>query len=261
MIDDSLVRVEGELLPGAGGPTIALLHSLALDRTVWNRGLARLRELADVVVCDLPGHGRSERIVRTTIEEMADAVAAALARLVGGPAVVWGMSLGGCVAQALAVRHPDQVLGLGLADTTAWYGPNAERAWQDRADRARCDGLASLADFQLARWFSPAFLAEHRDLADELLAVFQRNDLASYTATCRAMGAMDLRELIAAIDVPTRIIVGSDDYATPVAHAEDLHSRIASSTLRVLDGKSHLSAVEAPEVFAAETVRLLAQLR
>lgn len=252
--------VAGELLPGAGGPPIVLLHSLALDRTVWDRSVDRLRELGDVFVCDLPGHGRSERISEITIEDMADAVAHALRESLGGPALVWGMSLGGMVAQALAVRHPGRVLGLGLADTTAWYGPDAATAWQDRAAKAQRDGFAALAGFQLARWFGPDFLAAEPAVATELLEVFQRNDIGSYVATCRAMGAMDLRASVAAITVPTRIIVGADDYATPVRHSEDLRSRIPGSSLRVLSGRSHLSAVEAPGELVAETEQLLKQI-
>jgi 3-oxoadipate enol-lactonase len=228
--------------------TVVLLHSLALDRRVWRPVVGALAESRTVVVVDLRGHGESADDADFTVEDMADDVARTMAELGRDRAAVVGMSMGGSVAQAVAIRHPDRVGALGLIDTTAYYGPDAVSAWAERADKARAAGLRSLADFQLTRWFSDDFRAGNGELCRELLDVFMANDIDSYTSACRALGAMDLRDGLAAVSVPTTILVGEDDPATPPAHAADLHARIRGSVKYALPGARHLTPVEQPDV-------------
>ena len=236
------------------GPTIVLLHSLALDGSVWDGVAKLLVGTHDLLIPDLPGHGGSPTLpAETTIESMADDVAGLIDAEGIQSAVVVGLSLGGCVAQALAVRHPQLVSGLGLIDTTCWYGEGALEKWESRAKRASEAGLGSLADFQLARWFTPRFREQNAEVCAELLNVFRSTDLDSYVASCRAMGRLDLRDEVAQINVPTLIMVGADDPATPVPHSKDLHERIKASKLEIIANCSHMSAVERPD----EITRLL----
>jgi 3-oxoadipate enol-lactonase len=177
---------------------------------------------------------------------MADEVAALLECLgLTGVALV-GMSLGGSVAQAVTLRHPGLVGALGLVDTTAWYGPGAADAWAGRAQQARTRGLASLAAFQLERWFTGAYRAAQPGRCRELLALFRRNDIDLYAASCAALGAMDLRAGLPGIAVPTSVVVGALDGATPPAHAEALARAVEGASLTVVPECKHLSAVERP---------------
>lgn len=226
--------------------SVVLLHSLGLDRRVWDPLIALLGRDRRLVVVDLRGHGESPVNAGASIEDMADDVAVTLDHLGHDRVSAVGMSMGGCVAQALAVRHPERVDALGLIDTTAWYGPTAPAAWAERAERALAGGLRSLSEFQLTRWFSAGFRAANSDLCAELLDVFAANDPGSYAASCRAMGAVDLREGVRRIDVPTTVVVGELDEATPPAHAKDLHSRIRGSTLHIVPGSKHLTPYERP---------------
>lgn len=227
--------------------TFVLLHSLALDRHVWDGLLPRLRAHGDVVALDLPNHGASPTLEETSIEGMADALVDTVAAEAPGGAIVLGLSLGGCVAQAFAVRHPERTVGLGLFDTTCWYGETAPADWAGRAQKAVDQGMSSLADFQIARWFSPGFTDGHAEIAQQLLETFQANDLDRYVATCHAMGAMDLRDRLPGIEVPTTIVVGADDPATSPPHAEMMRQLIPDASMHVLPRTSHLSAVEASD--------------
>lgn len=226
---------------------VVLLHSLALDRRVWRPLIEPLAVHRTVIAVDLRGHGASPHSQGFTIEDMADDVAATLTACGRERVAVVGLSMGGCVAQAFAVRYPERVEALALIDTTAWYGEDAVQAWEQRAAKARVAGMRSLAQFQLSRWFSDEFTRAHEKLCDELLDVFAGNDLDSYVSSCRALGSVDLRDRIIDIKTPTVIIVGENDPATSPAHAADMNSRIAGSTLHVLSGAKHLTPLERPE--------------
>ena len=231
----------------ADGPAVVLLHSLAMDRTIWDGHVAELAGRFPIVRCDLPGHGESAPIDDVSVEDMADQVAALLDEQPWSRYVVVGLSLGGCVAQSLVARRPDLVAALGLVDTTAWYGADAPAKWEERALRAIDDGMGSLSQFQLDRWFSPEFRTEHPEVGERLLSIFRANDVQAYADTCRAMGRFDGRSALESVAVPTSILVGELDPATPVASAQVLHDGIAGSTLRILPGAMHMSPLEQPE--------------
>lgn len=246
-------------LVGSGPGRVALTHSLAMDGAFWRPVAERLAAVATVLVWDCRGHGRSDKPAGPyDVELFADDLASVFAAVGWSSAVVGGASMGGCVTLAFAGRHPDLVQGLGLFDTTAWYGPDAPAQWAERAEKGVSEGLRSLVGFQQTRWFGDAFRAENPDVVSESVAVFVKNDVRAYAESCRMLGAADLRAVLPTIAVPTRIVVGEEDYATPPAMAEALHAGIAGSTLTVIPGGRHLTPLEVPDVIASE-LRLLVE--
>jgi 3-oxoadipate enol-lactonase len=87
--------------------------------------------------------------------------------------------------------------------------------------------------------------------------VFLRNDVASYVETCRMLGHFDQRDALARIAVPTRIVVGSEDLATPLAMAEAMHRAIPEARLNIVPGAAHLTPMECPAVVANELSALM----
>ena len=71
------------------------------------------------------------------------------------------------------------------------------------------------------------------------------------------LGACDVRDALSSFRFPVAILVGEEDYATPVAMAEELHGAIAGSTLKVIEGARHFTPLEVPQVIADELVTLL----
>jgi len=192
-----------------------------------------------------------------SVAQFADDLADLMSELRWEKALVAGASMGGCVALSFAERHPQRTVALGLIDTTAWYGEEAPAQWEERARKALEGRLDSLVDFQVTRWFSDAFRAAQPQLVAAAVAVFLRNDPQSYAASCRMLGAADLRRALGAIRVPTAVLVGEEDYATPVAMAQALHEGIHGSTLAVLKRARHLTPLEKPDEIAAELGKLL----
>lgn len=252
------MRLKYEIVGNAASRERAvLIHSLAMDCHFWRPVAERLG--CAVLLYDCLGHGESPKPAGPyTVDGFADHLAALLDEVGWGAALVGGASMGGCVALAFASRYPNRTAALGLVDTTAWYGPQAPRQWEERAQKALQGGLQSLVDFQVTRWFSEAFRKEQPEVVAQCVSTFLRNDVSAYAASCRMLGPADLRHALSRIQVPTAILVGEEDYATPVAMAEELHHGIRNSTLIVLKNARHLTPLEKPEETAAEIRRLLA---
>jgi 3-oxoadipate enol-lactonase len=244
-------RLAYQLFPGGTGAGLVLVHSLAMDGNFWSRVVALLHEDAKTLVYDCRGHGKSDKPSGPyTVGLFADDLADLLDAVGWRSAVVAGVSMGGCVTLAFAGAYPERLDGLGLIDTTAWYGAAAPAQWEERAQKATAEGLESLVDFQRSRWLSDEFQAAHPEIVAEAVRVFLANDLPAYAETCRMLGQCDERDTLAKIAVPTRILVGADDYATPVAMAEKLRDGIGGATLEVIPGVRHSTPVECPEVIA-----------
>jgi 3-oxoadipate enol-lactonase len=237
---------------------VVLVHSLAMDRTFWRPVAERLATQAAILTYDCRGHGASGKPAGPVpVARHADDLAELMDQLRWPTALVAGASMGGCISLAFAIAHPARVAALGLIDTTAWYGPDAPKSWEQRANAALTSGLSSLIDFQLTRWFGDQFRADHPDVVRESVDVFMRNDVAAYAQTCRMLGACDLRAGLSSIKAPTAVVVGEEDYATPLAMAQALNAGIANSTLTVLKGARHLTPLERPADIAAVLEQLL----
>jgi 3-oxoadipate enol-lactonase len=240
------------------GKRIALVHSLAMERGFWDQVAERLAPKVAVLTYDARGHGQSGKPKGPyTAEQFADDLADLMTTAGWKDATIAGCSMGGCVALAFAINHGARTRSLGLIDTTACYGADAPKAWAERADAAINKGLASLADFQLTRWFSDGFRTGGSPVVKRALDVFLANDVPAYADTCRMLGAVDLRAKLGTVKAKTRIVVGEEDYATTVKMAEEMHAGIKGSTMLVLDKARHLTPLEVPARIAAELEGLL----
>jgi 3-oxoadipate enol-lactonase len=235
-----------------GKPRLALIHSLALSGAMWSEVVAQLAGTAEILTYDCRGHGQSDRRPGPySVELFADDLAAVFDACGWSSATVAGCSMGGCVAQAFAAAYPRRVRGLALIDTTAWYGPTAPKDWKARGARPAVDGFASMVEFQLSRWFSDNFRRAHPEVAEQMTQIFLANTAECYQATCEMLGNADLRAALPAFRMPVTVIVGEEDYATPVAMAEYLHENIANSTVTVIPGARHTTPAECPREIAA----------
>jgi 3-oxoadipate enol-lactonase len=239
-----------------GRARLVLNHSLGMDRTFWAPVIERLAGAAAILTYDCRGHGHSDKPNGPyRIEGFADDLADLLDHVGWPAAIVAGASMGGCISLAFAAAYPARAKGLGLIDATAWY--NAADKWEERAVKAQTVGLNQMIDFQVTRWFTDPFRAANPPIVQASVDVLLANKPAAYAETCRMLGACNLTTALPGIKIPTRIVVGDEDYATPVAMAETLHRGIAGSTLTVLKGARHLTPAETPERVAVELRHLI----
>ena len=239
------------IIPGNGKARVVLIHSLAMDLSFWDRVTPLLKGHADVLVYDCRGHGGSDKPKGPyTVELFAEDLADLLDHVGWRSATVCGASMGGTVAIAFAAAYPDRVDGLGLFDTTCWYGAEAPAQWAERAQKAVDEGLQALVGFQKTRWFSDAFREQNPRIVERTIAVFLANDVRCYAETCRMLGAADKRAALKNFRMPCAILVGSEDYATPVAMARVLEANIPGAGLEVVENARHLTPLEVPEAVA-----------
>lgn len=236
---------------------IALIHSLAMNSDFWTYVADCLTPDFEVLVIDCRGHGRSDKVAGPySVELFADDLAAVLDHAGWQDCLVSGASMGGCAVLAFAARYPQRVAGLGLFDTIQYYGPTAVTDWEERAGKALNNGMAALIDFQKTRWFSDSFRAEPPSVVDDAIAVFLANDLSSYAETCRMLGRCDMRPALPHFTIPVEIVVGEEDYATPVKMVQDMEKNIKRAKLTILTAARHFTPLEAPRDIARAIAEL-----
>jgi 3-oxoadipate enol-lactonase len=233
---------------GAGQPVV-LLHPLALSGEVWGEFAGRLSAGFDVIAPDARGHGDSGWDgAPFSIDDLADDVAALLDVLDLPAAHVIGMSMGGSTAVSFAGRYPERATAMFLADTTAWYGEQAQQAWEKRAVDAANNPREQQVPFQADRWFTDDFRRRHAEEVNRVVGIFLRTSSVAHAQACRAFGAMDSRGLLPKITAPVLVVTGAEDYATPPEMGKTIADGVPAGQARVLDALRHMSLVEEPSL-------------
>jgi pimeloyl-ACP methyl ester carboxylesterase len=235
------------------GPPVLLIMGLGLSGGAWWRTVPVLARELGVITFDNRGVGRSRALLHAyTTEAMADDARAVLDAAGIEGAHVYGISLGGMVAQQLALRHPERVRSLVLGATHAG-GPRIVRPDRDviaylrrRLAMRHEEGAWGSVPFNYsrqARAEQPERIAE--DVAQHLGHPFP---LQAYRAQMWAGALHDCSERLDRIAAPTLVVHGREDRMVPVENGRALASRIPDATLLELEGTGHLYPTEAPEV-------------
>lgn len=239
------------------GAPVVFAHALGLDLTIWDKVLPLLPRGLRLVRYDLRGHGASEVPPGPySMGALVRDAEALLDRLKVRDCVFVGLSVGGLIAQGLAVKRLDQVRALVLSNTAAKIGTRAN--WDERVAAVRAGGVAALADAVLARWFPPAFLdsAEGRHWRAKLLAC----PAEGYAGTAAAIGGTDFLTPTSGLRLPTLAIAGSEDGSTPPDLVRELADLVPGAEFRLIRGAGHLPPIDRPKAFADALTEFLAAL-
>ena len=245
-----LTRPWGALYFRTDGPTggrpVVFANSLGTDLRLWDAVLPLLPDIR-AIRFDKRGHGLSDLSPPHSIDELAEDVAALVETLGTGPVVMIGLSVGGCIAQALASRRPDLVRALVLSNSAAKMG--TPDGWQARINAVRAGGTAAIADQVMERWFAPAFRATPAQAAwRNMLA---RTSAQGYAETCRVLAELDLTARTARLRLPVQVIAGEEDGAASPDLVAATAALIPGARFDIIPGAGHLPCVETPEAWAA----------
>jgi 3-oxoadipate enol-lactonase len=252
-------RLHHALTGPEGGPALVLVNSLGTDFRLWDAFLPHLAPDWRVLRWDFAGHGLSEPMDGPCTIARHAADLAALMDAVGiGRAAVFGVSVGGQIAQQLAATRPERVRGLIAADTAARIGDG--ESWAARIGAVREKGLGGMAETILERWFPAPWRATHPAELALWRMMLTRQSVAGYVATCEALRDADLTAQSARIAVPTLVIAGLEDGSTPPDLVRGLARLIPGARLAEIPGAGHLPMADAPEAVAAVVNPFLAAL-
>jgi pimeloyl-ACP methyl ester carboxylesterase len=227
----------------------------------WLLQFPTLSQRYTALAVDLRGHGRSDSPPGPySIGRMAADVVGVLDGLSVAAAHVVGLSLGGLVAQALAIDHPERVRSLVLANTFARLRPQGVRGWMYLLSRVVAlilGGVERQAEVVARGVFPHPEQAALRRLAVQRL---RGNDPAAYQATIRAVLRFDSRPGLGTIHVPTLVVAGSDDTTVSLAAKQRLAAGIPGARLVVVPDSGHATPVDRPEAFNALVLGFLDEM-
>lgn len=233
------------------GPPVVFANSLGTDLRLWDDVVSRMSRKYRLIRFDKRGHGLSDvppapysmGALVTDTERLIEHAGA-------HECVFVGLSIGGMIAQALAVKRPDLIRGMVISNTAAKIGTKA--MWEERIRGCREEGIESLADAVIERWFAKEFRStpELRLWRNMLTST----PLEGYVGCAAAISGTDLLTPTSGLRLPTLAIAGSEDGSTPPDLVRETADLVPGSKFRLIRGAGHLPCVEKPDEYA----RLLA---
>jgi 3-oxoadipate enol-lactonase len=252
-VDD--LRVHYQIDGPVGGPVLILAHSLGADLTMWDPQAAALADKFRILSYDSRGHGGSTVTPGPyTVERLARDAVGLLDALAIPRAHFCGLSLGGMVGLWLGAHAAERVDRLLLANTAARIGTT--ESWNERIFAVSRGGMTAIASAVLDRWFTSGFCERRPETVAAVRQVLLATPADGYTAGCAAVRDADLRDAAHSVTVPTLVISGAHDAATPPADGRWLADAIPSTCHCEL-AAAHISNVEAADQFTTAVTNFL----
>lgn len=240
-------------------PALVFSNSLGSDLRIWDAMVPLFAEDFRVIRYDTRGHGLSEAPAPPySVEDLARDVVGLLDALHIKEAVVCGLSVGGVIAQQLAISHTDRVRALVLCDTGARIGTVA--SWEERMATVKGHGLGALAASSMERWFSEDFRGRRGDEVRGYANMVVRTAVNGYLGTCCALRDADLTQGATQIHKPTLVLCGEQDIATPPEMARELARVIPNARLSLIPKAAHISCVEQPKAMAEQMMQFFREV-
>ena len=247
-LSDDGIRLHFDTFGRRNGEPVLMIQGLGADSRGWTLQRAAIGRHYRGIVFDNRGVGRSDKPVGSyDLEQMAaDAVAVLDAAGVDSAHVI-GASMGGVIAQIMAVRHPERVRSLVLACTACRHLGWRRELLEDWAALAQAQGMRAFAAENMRWLVGPRALRRFWPAFGVLTPLAISAPAHSFVSQVNAILDMDdsVRELLHTVDVPTLVLVGSQDILTPQADSEEIAELIPDAELAVVQGGAHGFMVEA----------------
>jgi 3-oxoadipate enol-lactonase len=255
---DIAYRLDGP----ADAPVVMLSHSLATTMAMWRGQVPALAARYRVLSYDMRGHGESAAPKGPySLDMLADDAAALLDHLKIERAVFVGLSVGGMIGQALALRHPRRLGALVLCNTTSAAPPPMREVWDQRIAQVESGGMVTQVEPTLARWFTEPFRRANPKVMEWVAGMIRGTPVDGFVGCGRAIQQLAFTDRLGGIKAPTLVVAGDSDPGTTVAMAETIRERIPGAELGVIEGASHLSAIEKQDAFNQSLSKFLDRLR
>ena len=244
---------------GAGRPALLFLHGLGGDRDSFAPQFERFTRAHECVSWTMPGYGSSTPLANLDFAALAAAAVGLLDEFRIDEAVVVGQSLGGMVAQEMAIGHPQRVAGLVLVATTSAFGKPGSRFNEEFLASRLAPMEAGATPADLAVGIVDSIVAEGASEACRAHAVASmgRIDAHGYRRSIECLVTWDGRSRLGEVTAPTLCVAGSEDSNAPVRAVERLASAIGGAESVVIPGAGHLVNLECPDAFNEQLAAFL----
>ena len=254
MSGQTYIRMEGQ------GPPLLLIHGVGLDHTMWDPAMEQLQDERTVIRYDLLGHGQTSGSGGpVTIEDFVRQAREVAAVAEGEKLDVAGLSLGGSIALALALRQPELVRRVALLNTVFERSAEQHSAQQQRLELCRQDGMAVVAQLAMDRWFTPAWQEANPKLAAKISARLRTNDHDGYLAAyqCFLDGDPLVPDGLSRVSAPTLVMTGALDAGSTPQMSEALAAALPYGEAQILPDLHHLPLWEDPFLFTTSLLIFL----
>ena len=232
------------------GPWLVLAHSLATDLTLWDDNLAALTPHFRVLRFDTRGHGGSSApdmpydfaMLTADVLGLMDALDVERAHFCG-------ISMGGMIAQHVALAAPERVDRLVLVSTTSGYPPTSKALWAERIALVRASGMAAQVAPTLERWFTLPYREAQPEVMDRIGGLIQATPPTGYIGSGQAISTLNTTDRLSALTCPALVIVGVDDAGTPPVMGRRIAERIPGARFEQIASASHLCNIEQAPAF------------
>jgi 3-oxoadipate enol-lactonase len=244
------IDINYELTGKADEPVVILSHSLASGMVMWEPQRIILEDNFRLLRYDMRGHGSSEVTEGAyTLEGLGNDVIGLMDALGIERAHFIGLSIGGMIGQCLALDHADRLLSVTLCDTAPILPKESKPLFEARMNQALENGMESLVEETLGRWFTAPFLKQNPPMVSRIQRQILETPVAGFVGCSHAILGLDYIDRLSEIRLSTLIIVGEEDPGTPVAASEAIHAEIQNAKLVILPSAAHLSNIEQAERF------------
>ena len=239
------------------GAPIVFAHALGTNLTLWDQVVDRLPKTLRVLRFDLRGHGQSSAPKGPyRMGSLVKDAEGLLDHLEIRDAVFVGLSIGGMIAQGLAVKRLDQIRALVLSNTAAKIA--TPKIWQERIDLIEAKGLAAIADPTMERWLARS--NRNSDLSEELRTMITKTSPDGYIGCCAAISGTDFYTPTSGLRLPTLGLCGTEDGSTPADLVRETVGLIPGSEFHLIHRSGHMPCVEQPDAFAEHLVAFLRKI-
>ncbi|MGZ5095581.1 MAG: alpha/beta fold hydrolase [Burkholderiales bacterium] len=242
------------------GPRVALVHGVGGVMQNWDGVVERLRDRFELLRYDLRGHGESEKCKGAyTLSDFVDDHVALLDQLGWQSAHVVGFSLGGIIAQSIAIEHAARVHKLVLVSAIAGRSEEERRKAKERAGALAQGGATTHLDWAVDRWFTREFQLAHPEIVEERKRQARTQDPACYAAAFHVLANYDLADELHRIRRETLVMTGELDSGSTPRMARLMAERITGAELGLLPNLKHSVLLEAPELVASNIAAFLSK--
>ena len=254
-VDANDSRIHYELTGPEKARVVVFSNSLGTNFAMWDPQMAELKKTMRVLRYDTRGHGKTSVTPGPySFEQLGRDVLGLVDALKIGEFSFCGLSMGGVTGMWLGLHAAQRVRKLVLCSTAAKIG--TAETWNARIEGVRKGGMKSISQGVMERWYTARFREKSAEVVARTKEMVESTSVEGYVGCCEALREADLRESVAAIRVPTLVISGAHDPATPPADGRLLAQKISGARYLELDA-AHLSNIEEGARFNSEVGKFL----